>query len=336
LVTDPDLRSAKEARVFSEELQLILRYLNISNADMEKGQMRCEANVSVRKEGTDALGTKVEIKNLNSFKSLEKGIDFEIKRQEELLSKGEKVIQETRGYNATKEETYPQREKEEAHDYRYFPEPDLPILHFNEIYLKELKGEIGELPSQRRERFKEEYRLEDKETEAFVTNKELGEYFEQVISELKDWMKEKNIKDDYKLIRIAANYILSDFQGLLKEKNVNPKSSKITGENFAEFITLIHEGKILSKIAKMVLLQMFETGKDPSNIIEESGLLVIEDEGLIRKAVEEILSLNKKAVEDIRKGKENALQFLVGQVMAKTKGRANPETARGILKEIIR
>lgn len=337
LVTEPDITSAKEARRFAEELQLILRYLDVSSADMEKGQLRVEANISlVQKEGE--LGTKVEIKNLNSFRSVEKGIDYEIKRQTELLQSGKKITQETRGWDENKGETLSQREKEEAHDYRYFPEPDLPLLHHSPEFINGIKAEIPELPQQRRERFKEEYELGDKEIEIFVFNKELGEYFEKVMSELRNWVKEMEMKrrverDEFlKLVKLCSNYIITDLQGLLKGALITGKNFRITPENFAEFITLIYEGKISSKIAKQVLGEMFRSGADPSHIIKEKGLAQIDDAAEIEKIVKEVVSKNQKSVGDYRKGKENAFQFLVGQIMIQTKGKANPQTVNQVLR----
>ena len=344
LVTEPDINSAKGARQFAEEFQLILRYLDVSAADMEKGQMRVEANVSVSKNslaGESKLGTKVEIKNLNSFRSVERGIEYEIERQTEILKSGKKVVQETRGWDDIKSKTFSQREKEEAHDYRYFPEPDLPPLHQSSALIEEIKAEIPELPQQRRERFEREYRLESKEIQIFVQNKELGEYFEKVASELKNWIKESEQKkklsdaEKQRLNKLASNYTLTDLQGLLKGSSVESKDFLITPENFAEFITLIYEDKISSKIAKQVLSEMFKTGADPTHIIEKNGLVQITDTEEIEKIIEEIISKNQKVVEDYKKGKENALQYLVGQVMIKTKGKASPQIVRDILTEIL-
>jgi aspartyl-tRNA(Asn)/glutamyl-tRNA(Gln) amidotransferase subunit B len=347
LVTEPDINSAKEARKFAEELQLILRYLGVSDADMEKGQLRVEANISLLPQNPKSkiqnpkLGTKVEIKNLNSFKSVEQGIDYEIKRQMEILESGEKVIQETRGWDENKGVTVSQREKEEAHDYRYFPEPDLPPLHISKALLNEIKAEIPELPQQRRERFKKEYNLSEKEIEVFVFYKDLGEYFEKVISELKNWVKEIELKskiseaDKQKLIKLASNYVITDLQGLLKGASVTGEDFLITPENFAEFITLIYEGKISSKIAKMVLEEMFRSGVDPSHIIEEKGLVQITDTAEIEKIIKEIISKNQKAVEDFKKGKVASFQYLIGQVMAKTKGKANPQLVNKILNQLL-
>jgi aspartyl-tRNA(Asn)/glutamyl-tRNA(Gln) amidotransferase subunit B len=340
LVTEPDIESGIEARKFAEELQLILRYLGVSDADMEKGQMRVEVNISVSKD--KKLGTKVEIKNLNSFKVVEKSIDFEIKRQIEVLESGEKVVQETRGWHDKKEITFSQREKEEAHDYRYFPEPDLPTLHFDKKFLDEIKSEISELPSQKRARFAYEYGLDEKATEIFIQNKDLSEYFEKVVSEFRAWIKDvenrENIDEEVELIKlnkIAANYIISDVLGLMVGKQFVEKEFKITPENFAEFITMIYENEISSKIAKIVLPEMFKTGKDPSHIVEDKGLEQISDVGKLEQVIKTVIDNNPKSVVDYKAGKQNALQFLAGQVMRETKGAANPVKIQELLKKML-
>jgi len=335
LVTEPDINSAKEARKFAEELQLILRYLGVSDADMEKGQMRVEANISLSQISnlkSQILGTKVEIKNLNSFRAVERGIEYEIKRQTEILEEGGKIIQETRGWNDIKGITVSQREKEEAHDYRYFPEPDLPPLHFREKEIEEIRAEIPELPQQRRERLAREYQLDGKSIEIFVQNKDFGEYFEKVVSEFDSRLPREKL---FKLIRLAANYLITDLQGLLQKASITDEDFLIMPENFSEFISLINEGKISSKGAKIVLEEMFKKGGDPSQIIEEKGLLQVTDEVEIEKVVKEVILKNQKAVEDYKKGKETALQFLTGQVIAKTKGAANPQIVRELLKKIL-
>ena len=339
LVTQPDITSAEEAKNFARELQLILRYLKVSDADMEKGQMRVEANISVSKD--TKLGTKVEIKNLNSFRAVEKGIEYETKRQAEALNSKAKVIQETRGWDDTKEITVSQREKEEAHDYRYFPEPDLPPLHISKDLINEIKAEIPELPEQKRERFKKEYGLSEKEIKVFVNNKDLGEYFEKTMSELRDWIKTieektKVERDEFlKLSKICSNYIITDLQGLLKGSSVEAEKFLITPENFAEFVSLICKGEISSKIAKQILNEMFKTGADPSHIIEEKGLTQITDTKELEKIVKQVISKNPKPVEDFKQGKENAFQFLIGQIMAQTKGKANPQMLRDILNKLL-
>jgi aspartyl-tRNA(Asn)/glutamyl-tRNA(Gln) amidotransferase subunit B len=342
LVTEPDITSSQETRDFVKQFQLILRYLKVSDADMEKGQMRVEVNISLNEERDKEMGTKVEIKNLNSLKSVEKAIDYETKRQIALLEKNKKVIQETRGWHDEKKITFSQRKKEESHDYRYFPEPDLPPLELSDEFLEEIKKEIPELPQLKKERFKKEYYLLDKEADFYISQKELSYYFEQVVSELRNWVKEKKFKERIpesefkKLIKLASNYISSDLQGLLKGKLVTDKDFLISPENFAEFCSMIYLGEISSKIAKSLLLSMFETGQDPSQIISEKGLRLITSESEIESVVREVINDNEKAVTDYKKSKENALQFLIGKVMAKTKGTANPETVQKLLKKLLK
>lgn len=329
LVTEPDIRSASEARKFAEELHLILRYLEVSEADMEKGEFRVEANISLsKKEGK--LGTKVEIKNLNSFKSVEKAIKYEIERQSEILNKGGKIIQETRGWDDVREKTFSQREKEFAKDYRYFPEPDLPPLRINPEMIEEIKLEIPELPQQKRKRFKREYGLDEKYIEVFIKNEQLGRYFEKIISEFKINFSGEKLS---RLIKLASNYLISDLLGLLKGIPFSEEEILITPKNFAKFITLIGDGKISSKIAKIVLENMFKKGFDPYQIIQEKGLIQITGEEEIEIIIKEVLGENEKAVRDYKEGKENALQFLIGQVMSKTKGKANPQLVAKILKK---
>ncbi len=358
LVTEPDIHSAQEAKKFCQELQLILRYLGVSDADMEKGQMRCEVNISLRKitEGrgngtrTDAdvlrdsassqrgsvpLGTKVEIKNLNSFRAVERGIEYEIKRQEEALGFGEKIVQETRGWSEPKQMTISQRSKEEAHDYRYFPEPDLPPLEPREI-LKEIKA-LPELPQGRRKRFSEEYKLTSEDIEVLVSRKELGDYFECAASELKDWAKtaQPSIEPE-KAVKLGANYLITELQKLLAQSDKAFGDLKITPENFAEFIKLTAQGVVSSSGAQSVLAEMFKTGADPSHVIEEKELGQMNDEQELELAVVETISQNPGPVQDFKKGKKKALMFLVGKVMAQTKGRANPQMAEEILKRRLK
>jgi len=330
LVTEPDITSAKEAREFAENLHLIMHYLDVSDADMEKGEMRVEVNISL--SAGKKLGTKVEIKNLNSFRAVERGIGYEIDRQTRVLKSGKKVVQETRGWDDVKGVTLSQREKEAAHDYRYFPEPDLPPLRHSEEFIEKIKAEIPELPQQRKVRLKREYELGGKSIEVFVYNKGLGEYFEKVISELPPKIPKNQLP---RLIKLATNYLITDLQGLLRGASVIGEDFLITPENFAQFINLIEEGKISSKIAKMVLSEMFATGADPSHIIEEKGLIQITDEKELEIVISDAVFQNTKAVEDYKKGKENAFQYLIGQVMARTKGKANPQIVKEILNKIL-
>ncbi len=324
LVTEPDIRSGEEARRFAEELRLIFRYLDISDANMEQGQMRVEVNISISKEGEE-LGTKVEIKNLNSFRVVCLAVDYEIKRQREVLEKGGKVVQETRGWDDKKELTFSQREKESAHDYRYFPEPDLPPLYLNEepFNKKEIKIEI-ELPQEKRKRFKEEYGIEnEKEIELFITSRDVADYFEEVAKNTKE-------KEVYQIIK---NYLLTDVLGMLNGEDI--KEIKVSPDDFLEFATLIFKKEISSKVAKDVLKEMIISGKSSSKIIKEKGLSKMDDKEEVKNIILEVVKENDKAVKDYKEGKEEALMFLVGKVMAKTRGRVNPEAAKEKLKEIL-
>lgn len=342
LVTEPDITSGIEARKFAEELQLIFKYLGVSDADMEKGQMRVEVNISISKD--KKLGTKVEIKNLNSFKVVEKAVDFEIKRQEEVLNSGEKVVQETRGWNDKKEITFSQREKEEAHDYRYFPEPDLPPMHFDDKIIQEIQKTMPELPEQKRERFKKEFGLDEGSIEFFVTNKDLSEYYEKVVSEFEEWTPEQEDENAHKKVsKLVANYLISDLQGLL---GGNPSTGsgrgefiesefKITPENFAEFIKMIYKGEISSKVAKMVLLEMFNTGDDPSSIVDKNNWKQMSNDSELEKIIKDVIAKNPKVVQDYKSGKQNSLQFMAGQVMKETRGTAKPDKVQELLKKLL-
>ena len=326
LVTEPDIKNGKEAVAFAKEFQLILKYLGISDADMEKGQMRVEANISVSKD--ENLGTKVEIKNLNSFRAVEESIDYEIKRQKEILETGNKVTQETRGWDENKKSTFPQRKKEEAHDYRYFPEPDLPPLDIKGFRTDELKMEIPELPEKKRGRFLREYNLSREQSEVLISDLFLADYFEEAVSELKSESPDADCQ-------LLFNYLTSDLKGLMNESNLKVTGIKITPENFADLITMIIKGEILSKTAKEILKEMMLTGDDPRNIIKEKELGKIFDNDIIKETAVSVLKDNIKAVEDYKKGKDNVMQFLIGQAMAKLKGRGDPEKLKNIFRELI-
>ena len=333
LVTEPDITSGSEARKFAEELQRIFKYLGVSDADMEKGQMRVEVNISVSKGAK--LGTKVEIKNLNSFRVVERAVDFEIKRQEEVLDAGEKVVQETRGWHDKKEITFSQREKEEAHDYRYFPEPDLPLMHFDKKFVEEIKSTLPELPQQKRERFAKEYGLDEDSVEFFVINKDLSEYFEKVISEFDAWLESEGGEGKKKLYKLVANYLISDVQGILGGKEFVEVEFNITPEDFAEFVKMIYKNEISSKVAKTVIVEMFNTGVDPSSFVDDNNLRQMSDNSELEKIVQGVVDKNPKAAEDYKSGNKNSMQFLAGQVMKETRGTAKPETVQEILKKIL-
>jgi len=335
LVTEPALNSSQEARHFGEELQLILRYLGVSEANMEKGQMRCEVNISLKSKQGE-LGTKVEIKNLNSFRAVERAADYEIKRQGELLDSGQKIIQETRGWNEAKQQTFSQRTKEEAQDYRYFPEPDLPPLSNPASVVQRLSAGLPELPSAKRQRFIQEYKLPPTDVNALAINKNLADYFEQIVSELETWLKIKSISEKQPLIKLTANYLLTELQKLLLANKVRIEDCQISPENFAEFITLIQQKDISSSAAQKVLEEMFQSGADPSHIVEDKKLKQVSGEEELTKIVNQVIKKNSRSVKDYQSGKENALQFLIGQVMAASQGQANPEVVGEILKKKLK
>ncbi len=335
LVTEPDIASALEARRFAEELRAILRYLCIANADMEKGEMRCEVNISLAKEGSRELGTKVEIKNLNSFRAVEQSIEYEIKRQTEILEEGGKITHETRGWDEPNAKTVSQRSKEEAHDYRYFPEPDLLTLKPAELFdLESLKRAVPELPADKRLRFMKEFGLKFSEVDGLVWEPEVAVYFEQTVSELDSFQKTSGERRE-KRIKLAYNYFTSDLKGLTASSNASMGDLKITSGDFAHLIDFVDKNMISSAAAKAVLAEMFESGVDPENIIKEKNLFQISDSKDLITTIEKVVAANPEVVENYKKGKESVLQFLVGQVMRETKGRANPEVVKEQVKSLL-
>ena len=337
LVTEPDIHSALEARLFAEELQRVIRYIGASAADMEKGQMRVEANISLRPKGAEEFGTKVELKNINSFKFVEKAIEYEIRRQAEVLSRGEKVVQETRGWDDAKGVSVSQRIKEGATDYRYFPEPDLAPLRIDHAWLAEIRSRLTELPHEKRRRFVEEYQLDEKTAALFVDDSELAEYFEEVISEMQAWIESMGDKiDRAKAIKLASNYLTSDFQKFRKETKAAVSDALVTPENFAELMALIYEDKISSAAAKQVLDSMFRTGKDPSVIIQEKNLSQESSAETLTEIVRGVLASQPDMVSSVKKGNTNAIQALVGAAMKASQGKANPQVLRKLIEELLK
>jgi len=336
LVTEPDIKSGEEAVKFTKELQLVLRYLRISSADMEKGEMRLEANISVRPANTFQLGVKVEVKNLNSFSFMAKAIDYEIKRQIEALEKGGNIIQETRGWDSTKSITFSQRSKEQAHDYRYLPEPDIPLYDLTDksfINFDELRASIPEMPADKRKRFMTEFGVTEAAAVVFAEDKLLAEYYEEVVSEI----MAENITEVEKRrgLQVAANYMIADMRGAINSIGISITSfkEKVTPENMADLIILIIKGELSSRMAKDMLLEMYQSGTDPRKIITEKGISQVTDEAIIIEAIKEVITANPKAVADYHKGKENVFQFLFGQTMSKLKGQGSPEAIREALKK---
>ena len=300
---------------------------------MEKGEMRIEANVSIRPNGTDALGTKVELKNINSFRFVEDAINYEVRRQAELLERGEKVIQETRGWNAELGVTVGQRLKEESQDYRYFPEPDLPPLSITPETIEELKRSLPELPREKLKRFRDEFKIDAKLASILVRNRDLAAFFEAAVSELRQWLTTTGAQaDDPRPIQLAANYLTTD---VLSRLNGAPIRGRLDPENFAELISYLAAGKVSSRAGKDVLAEMITHGADPSAVIEDWGLWQVSADPALGAALDAVLAENKKAADDYRAGNAGALQFLVGQVM-KRLGGASPTAVRKLLEERLR
>jgi aspartyl-tRNA(Asn)/glutamyl-tRNA(Gln) amidotransferase subunit B len=351
MVTEPVIPDAATAKAFCQNFQQILRYLDISGADMEKGEMRCEANISLQTKGSwkyidgqivpvgkKILNSKVEVKNINSFRSLEKAIEFEIVRQSGLLDKKQKIEQQTRGWDDTKNQTVGQRAKETSADYRYFPEPDLPPLVFSEADIKKLKASLVELPEQKIKRFQSEYNLSEYDAQTLIIDKKLAGFFEAVISELQAWVvssKDTWERQNTILSKLAANWLTNEFSKFLKLRKIDLDAILISPENFAEFILLIHKGKINSTAAQAILEIMFEKGGEPDAIMHNLGLEQMDDETQLKKIIDVVLKEKALQVEEYKKGKTNLLQFFIGQVMAKTKGSANPEIVKEVLQAIL-
>ncbi len=328
LVTEPVVTNAEQAVRFAKELQLLLRYLGVADANMEKGEMRVEANISISAD-PKKLGTKVEVKNLNSFRAVERAITYELARQQKILENGERVAQETRGWNETAETTVSQRQKEDSHDYRYFPDPDLPKLWIRQIpefSRANLEKEIGELPQGRRDRYSRDFGLTAGEAEVFVTQPEWGDYFEKLIA---------HFGGDARRIKLASNYLSSDVLGLAKKEPTRWRERPITAGAFAALITMLAENTIGSRAAKDILAVMFsdDTATDPMKIAEEKGLIQKTDEEELKKIVHEILNKNPAVVADYKAGKAAAMQFLIGQGMKATRGAAKPDILVKLFKE---
>lgn len=337
LVTEPVIHNGREARLFAQGLQVLLKTLQVSDADMEKGEMRCEVNISLKPKGEEKFGTKVEVKNLNSFRAVERAIDYEIKRQSDLLDQGEKITQETRGWDDEKGITYSQRLKEEAQDYRYFPEPDLPPLHLYSqkkengglFDLNQLKSSLPELPWQKKERLIKEYHIPNTGANLMIQDEFLLNLFEETVRIL----QEIKVVSLEKAITLLYNYLVSDILGIKEKENLNWEQIKLTSTSLAKLISYLVQDKITSRVAKDVLLESIKTGIDPENYIKEHHLEQINDTNVLDNVIAEVINNNPKAVADFRSGKETALQFLVGQCMAKLKGAASPELLKKMIKD---
>ena len=322
VVSEPDLRSPEEARAYLSELKSILEYTQVSDCNMEEGNLRCDANISLRPKGQKEFGTRTELKNLNSFKFVQKAVEFEVDRQARILDQGDQVIQETRLYDSDRGETFSMRSKEEAHDYRYFPDPDLVPVVVNEAWIEEIKKTIPELPEQKRERFTIEYSLPEYDAGVLTSSRELANYFEKCTSL-------------FSKPKIISNWIMGDLLRELNKGNQVISECPVSPGALVSLLKLIDEGVISSNTAKTVFEEMYQTGKEPITIVDEKNLKQITDDNAIEKMVEGVLQANLSQVDEYKAGKEKVLGFLVGQVMKASKGKANPETVNKLLKEKI-
>ena len=320
IVSEPDMRSAAEARAYMEKLKAILEYTDVSDCKMQEGSLRCDANISVMPEGATEFGTRAEIKNLNSFRALERAIEYEIQRQIQLVEDGGTVVQETRTWDDGKGMTLSMRSKEEAHDYRYFPEPDLVPVVIDDAWIARVKSELPELPAARQARLMQEIGLVDYDAENIVSTKAMAEDCDEAAKHTED---SKGI----------ANWLLGDVFAYLNSENITIEKFPITPANLGEMVNLINKGVLSSKLAKKVFAEMLKTGKTPQALVKELGLEQISDEGAIVKIVEETLAENPQSIADYKAGKDRALGFLVGQIMKKSRGKANPEMVNNLLKE---
>lgn len=319
IVSEPDMRSADEAYAYLTDVRQMLQYIGVSDCDMEKGQLRCDANISVRLKGAEKFGTKAEVKNLNSFRFLKMALEHEIERQVELLESGKKVQQETRLFNVETGQTVGMRSKEHAHDYRYFPEPDLVPLRVSEHWLNEVRHKLPEMPADRRERFVREHGLREYDAQVLTLTRESGDYFERATRVSGDG-------------RSTANWVTGDLMGLLKAAGKDISVSPISAEHLGELVALINKGELSGKLAKEILPKMFETGDPARAVMAREGLKQISDTGTLEKIVQDVLATNPKQVEQYRSGKTAVLGFLMGQVMKASRGQANPVTVSDVLK----
>jgi len=321
IVTEPDVRSGREARAYVTKLQQILRYVGASRANLEEGNMRCEPNISLRPVGTEAFGTKVELKNLNSFRAVEHGIDFEIARQTKLLEAGERVSQETRGWRDDTGETVSQRTKEAAEDYRYFPEPDLPPVGISPAYVEELRARLPELPDAKRQRFMSAYGLSDYEANLLTSTQERAQFYEDAVG------------NDGASAKGMANWIINEVARLEHESGIVVEESKLRPEHLVEAQSMIDDGSVNMATAKAAIAASFASGKSPRMIIEEQGLTQISSSDELAALAAKVIEANPKPVADYRGGKESAIKALVGLLMRETRGRANPQLAEQVLRK---
>ncbi len=327
IVSGPDMRSPEEARAYLVKLQRTLRYIGVSKANMEEGNFRCDANVSLRPEGSSSFGAKVEVKNMNSFRAVYQALKYEVERQSERLDAGERISQETRGWLEAEGRTASQRSKEEAHDYRYFPEPDLPPVTLSERYVAELRERLPELPDARLHRFEEEYGLPLHEANLLTESRARADYYERAVAPA----RERDEAGFRHTARQAANWMVGDLARLLNASGADIEDCRISPRDLCAMIALVEDGTISGKIAKSVFEEMFRTGKAPADVVRDLGLEQITGTDEILAIVDRVLAANPKPVAEYKAGKQEAIKYLVGQAMRETRGRANPATLTEIL-----
>ncbi|MEK8132255.1 Asp-tRNA(Asn)/Glu-tRNA(Gln) amidotransferase subunit GatB [Paenibacillus filicis] len=322
IVSEPDLRSPEEARAYLEKIKAIMQYCDVSDVKMEEGSLRCDANISLRPFGREKFGTKAELKNMNSFRGVQRGLEYEEWRQADVLDSGDEVVQETRRWDEAQGKTLTMRSKEQAHDYRYFPDPDLVSAHIDEEWKTRVQSTIPELPDARKKRYVEQYSLPSYDAEVITASMKLADFFEESLNYTQD-------------AKAVSNWIMGDLLGYLNASGLELADVRITGQGLGEMIGLIEKGTISSKIAKTVFKSMLETGKSPQAIVEEQGLVQISDEGAIAAIVDQIVANNPQSVADFKAGKDKAVGFLVGQIMKETKGKANPGLVNKLILESL-
>ena len=328
IVGEPDISSSEEARQYLIKLRAILQYLGVSTGNMEEGSFRCDANISIRPQGTTDYMPKVEVKNMNSFKAVYRALDYEANRQSQEMEKGRGTCQETRGWIEEKGITVSQRSKEYAHDYRYFPEPDLPPLVFDRVWVEDIRSTLPELPDVKRDRFMSQYGLSAYDADLLVDSKAMANYFEDCVSLMKDSLTKAEL---HKKAKTVSNWLLGDFSRMLNATNTKIEETRVSPNHLIEMLNLIDRGTLSGPAAKEVFEDMFRSGKTANDIVANKGLSQISNSSEIDKIVAEIIAGNPQAVSDFEAGKQQALSFLVGQMMKATKGRANPGMAKEIL-----
>jgi aspartyl-tRNA(Asn)/glutamyl-tRNA(Gln) amidotransferase subunit B len=320
IVSEPDIRDAEEAYLYLTQLKQIVTYLKVCDGNMEEGSLRCDANISIRLKGETELGTKTEVKNMNSFKNVQKAIEVEIDRQIDIIEEGGRIIQQTLLWDADREEVKPMRSKEESHDYRYFPEPDLLPVVVDGEWKKTVAESMPELPINRKQRFMSDYKLPLQDAELLTSERELADYYEAILNDTKDF-------------KSASNWVMGDILKEINERKISPVDFPVSPQNIAKLINLINDGTISSKIAKDIFPEMLEDDKDPKNIVEAKGLVQISDSSLLDEVIGNIIENNPAQVKQYLEGKDKVIGFFVGQIMRETKGKANPGVVNKMLKE---